>query len=182
MDIGRVGIWWSGSWRADGMDAAAEMEELGYRTLWLSNGFGDGLVDRFERLLSATKSAVVASGVVSIWHTPPTRVVQDLDVIDEDRRQRFLLGLGVRSCFTVFGFQGAVGDHVRSHEILDEAADSATADAMVQAAVDVVCDGDGKLAPHGAPLQSPMLTYAPNPRVAHWPGRTAATHPKRIRV
>src|SRR5919201_4676375 len=95
MDIGRVGIWWSGSWRADGMDAAAEMEELGYRTLWLSNGFGDGLVDRFERLLSATKSAVVASGVVSIWHTPPTRVVQDLDVMDEDRRQRFLLGLGV---------------------------------------------------------------------------------------
>ncbi|HWC38178.1 MAG TPA: TIGR03620 family F420-dependent LLM class oxidoreductase [Acidimicrobiales bacterium] len=95
MDLGRVGIWWSGSWRVDGTDAAAEVEELGYRTLWLSNGFDERLSDRFGRLLSATKTAVVASGIVSIWHTPAASVATDVSRVEQGRRQRLLLGLGV---------------------------------------------------------------------------------------
>jgi probable F420-dependent oxidoreductase len=95
MDLGRVGIWWSGSWRVDGTDAAAEAEELGYRTLWLSNGFGDQLSNRLGRLVSATKTAVVASGIVSIWHTPAANVTDDVSRFEQGRRQRLLLGLGV---------------------------------------------------------------------------------------
>lgn len=95
MELGRVGIWWSGSWRVEGTDAAAEAEELGYRTLWLSNGLGDQLSDRFGRLLSATRTAVVASGIVSIWHTPAANVTEALSRIEPGRSQRFLLGLGV---------------------------------------------------------------------------------------
>src|SRR2546430_700432 len=68
--------------------------------------------------------------------------VERLVDVGLDPLQRFLLGLGVLCCSAVFGFQGAVGDHVRSHEILNKAADIATADVMVQAAVDVVRDGN----------------------------------------
>ena len=42
MDLGRLGVWWSGSWRvADdpGVDAAGELEALGFGTLWSSGGF-----------------------------------------------------------------------------------------------------------------------------------------------
>jgi probable F420-dependent oxidoreductase len=94
MDLGRVGIWWSGSWRVDGTDAAAEAEELGYRTLWVSNGYGDQLADRFGRLLSATKTAVVASGIVSIWHTPAANVTDALSRGAPARPPRRRLGRG----------------------------------------------------------------------------------------
>jgi probable F420-dependent oxidoreductase len=95
VDLGRTGIWWSGSWRVDGTDAAAEAEELGYRTLWLSNGLGDQLSGRFGRLLSATRTTVVASGIVSIWHTPAANVIDDVSRVEQGGRPRFLLGLGV---------------------------------------------------------------------------------------
>ena len=69
MDLGRVGIWWSGSWKVDGssFDGATELEELGYGALWSSGGFNPGLSSHFERLLAATTRIPVASGIVSIW-------------------------------------------------------------------------------------------------------------------
>jgi probable F420-dependent oxidoreductase len=94
MDLGPVGIWWSGSWRADGAEAAAEMEELGYTTLWTSNGIGPGLSKVFDRLLAATRHAVVASGIASVWHTPAANIIQAVDQLEPTRRERFLLGLG----------------------------------------------------------------------------------------
>ena len=45
MELGKVGIWWSGTWSgADGAHgaAAAEMESLGYGALWCSGGFDLG--------------------------------------------------------------------------------------------------------------------------------------------
>ena len=63
MDLGRVGVWWSASWRADdgSTNVAAELEDLGYGALWSSGGFEPGLTERFERLLSAVEA--LASGV-----------------------------------------------------------------------------------------------------------------------
>ena len=74
MDLGRVGVWWSGSWRVNGrssMDVAAELENLGYTALWSSGGFEPGLAPGFERLLATTTRMTVLSGIVSIWLTPP---------------------------------------------------------------------------------------------------------------
>ena len=45
MDLGRVGAWWSGTWKvADQpeLNTAAAMEALGYGTLWSSGGFDPG--------------------------------------------------------------------------------------------------------------------------------------------
>ena len=97
MNIGRLGIWWSGTWRvADevALDAAAEMEELGYTALWSSGGFDPGLSSHFGRLLAATNHAVVASGIVNIWTGSPAEVSSAVADLDAQYPGRFLLGLG----------------------------------------------------------------------------------------
>jgi len=76
-ELGRFGVWWSGSWHdADDRDrnVAAELESLGYGTLWSSGGYEPGLAPRFGQLLAATERAVVASGIASIWTTTPADV------------------------------------------------------------------------------------------------------------
>lgn len=97
VDLGKVGIWWSGSWRVagdDSLDVAGEMEALGYSVLWSSGGFEPGISPRFERLLAATTTAVVASGIVSIWTTAPEVLASAVADLDAKYPQRFLLGLG----------------------------------------------------------------------------------------
>ncbi|HTT86829.1 MAG TPA: LLM class F420-dependent oxidoreductase [Acidimicrobiales bacterium] len=97
MDLGPVGVWWSGSWRApEGASAevAAEMEALGYGALWCSGGFEPGLASRFQRLLAATTHLVVASGIVSIWAGGVDAVARDFEQLDARHPGRFLLGLG----------------------------------------------------------------------------------------
>ncbi|MGA3146073.1 MAG: TIGR03620 family F420-dependent LLM class oxidoreductase [Acidimicrobiales bacterium] len=97
MDLGRVGVWWSGSWRvADeaSFDVAAELEELGYSALWSSGGFQPGLSPHFERLLGATTRAMVCSGIVSIWSTAPHAMAQAVADLELRHPNRFVLGLG----------------------------------------------------------------------------------------
>ena len=91
MELGPIGIWWSGSWTDE---AAAEMEELGYGTIWSSGGFRPGLSSRFERLLAATRNIVVASGIVSIWVGEVTDVASSVSKLEDRYPGRFLLGLG----------------------------------------------------------------------------------------
>ncbi len=97
MELGRLGVWWSGSWRgADpSVDTAAELEAMGYRTLWSSGGFQPGLAERFGRLLAATERAVVASGIVSIWLNPAAELAAAVHELSGAHPDRFLLGLGV---------------------------------------------------------------------------------------
>ncbi len=98
VDLGLVGVWWSGSWRAPddpGLDAPHELEALGYGALWSSGGYDPGLAPHFERLLAATSHVPVASGVVSIWHGSPADVGRDVAALDARFGTRFVLGLGV---------------------------------------------------------------------------------------
>jgi probable F420-dependent oxidoreductase len=97
MDLGSVGVWWSGSRRAgSGLDdeAAHVLEDLGYGAIWSSGGFDPGLARRFGQLLEATERVVVASGIVSIWVTPPEEIAQATSSLAEAHPGRFLLGLG----------------------------------------------------------------------------------------
>ncbi|HXQ60103.1 MAG TPA: LLM class F420-dependent oxidoreductase [Acidimicrobiales bacterium] len=98
MDLGKLGIWWSGSWRweeDESVSVAAELEALGYTALWSSAGFQPGLPARFERLLASTTAVAVASGIASIWVTPPEDLSRDVADLDARYPGRFLLGLGV---------------------------------------------------------------------------------------
>src|SRR5271157_2763930 len=97
MDLGRIGVWWSGSWRAPDdpeLDVPAALESLGYGALWSSGRYDPGLSPHFERLLASTDHVVVASGIVSIWHAGPTDLGPAVAALDERFGGRFLLGLG----------------------------------------------------------------------------------------
>ena len=139
MNLGPVGIWWSGSWKTDGGDAAAEMEELGYTALWMSNGFGAELSRQFERLLSATRQVVVASGITSVWHTPASTVAPAVDRLDSAHGERFLLGLGTSHAVLVEGggqrYERPYSRVVDYLDALDTGADGVPATRRVLAAL-----------------------------------------------
>jgi probable F420-dependent oxidoreductase len=97
VDLGPVGIWWSGSWRAggdDSMGAATQMEDVGYTALWSSGGFDPGLATHFEKMLAATDHVTVASGIVSVWAAAPDEVSKSVAAIDARYPGRFVLGVG----------------------------------------------------------------------------------------
>jgi probable F420-dependent oxidoreductase len=97
VDLGRVGVWWSGSWRDPHdpeHDIAAELESLGYGTLWSSGRFDPGFSPHFEQLLESTDHVAVASGIVSIWTGAPEDVGPAVAALEERFPGRFLLGVG----------------------------------------------------------------------------------------
>ena len=97
MELGRIGVWWSGSWRAaddPDLNVAGELEALGYGTLWSSGGFDPGLSTRFAKLLEATERVTVASGIVSVWTAAPADVGPAVADLEARSGGRFLLGLG----------------------------------------------------------------------------------------
>ncbi|GAA2412805.1 LLM class F420-dependent oxidoreductase [Actinomadura vinacea] len=94
MDLGRFGVWNVGiRWGDAGRnrEAAAELEELGYGTLWLG---GSPSVPEAKPLLEATSRLVVATGILSIWDHEPETVAPQSAELDKDHPGRFLLGLG----------------------------------------------------------------------------------------
>jgi probable F420-dependent oxidoreductase len=97
MDLGAVGVW---SWlfrqdRPEAREAAAELEELGYRTIWFPGREPDGLADVIQRLLEATRRAVVATGIISVWTHPASDTAAMHHRLALAFPERFLLGLGI---------------------------------------------------------------------------------------
>ncbi len=137
MDLGRVGVWWSASWRraGDATDVPAELEGLGYRALWSSGGFEPGLAQRFERLLSATTDMIVASGIVSIWASSPDDVAQAAAALDARYPGRFLLGLGASHAAIVENYARPYSRMVGYLDGLDAAGPAVGRDRRVLAAL-----------------------------------------------
>jgi probable F420-dependent oxidoreductase len=98
MKLGRLGIWSSGlraSRDSAVLEAAAELEELGYGTLWYPGGRGTRPFEIAATLLDATTEIAVASGIVSIWETTVEQAQAGFAQLEEVGPGRFLLGLGV---------------------------------------------------------------------------------------
>jgi probable F420-dependent oxidoreductase len=138
MDLGRVGVWWSSTWRVaddDSVDVAAELEELGYTALWSSGGFQSGLSPHFERLLAATTRMIVLSGIVSIWATTPDEIA--LAVADLDLRHpgRFVLGLGASHAPIVENYTRPYSHMVEYLDALDAAGPSVASERRLLAAL-----------------------------------------------
>ena len=114
MDLGRIGVWWSISWQvADDptIDAAAELERLGYGALWCSGGFEPGLSPVFGRLLASTTQIPVASGILSMWTGAPTDVGPAVADLEARYPGRFLLGIGT-------SHSAVVGDYARPYSTM----------------------------------------------------------------
>jgi len=138
MDLGKVGVWWSGTWRRpdDGSaDVAAELEDLGYSTLWSSGGYEPGLANRFEHLLSATTRMSVASGIVSIWATSPGEIARAVADVDARYPGRFVLGLGASHAALVENYAQPFAHMVGYLDMLDGAGQGVARDRRVLAAL-----------------------------------------------
>jgi probable F420-dependent oxidoreductase len=97
MDLGRYGIWSAGLRLAEegaAADAAAELDELGFGTVWLP-ARGEDVFVRAATLLRATKQLKVATGIVSIWTATPKQVSAEHKALSASFPGRFVLGLGV---------------------------------------------------------------------------------------
>jgi probable F420-dependent oxidoreductase len=97
MDLTGVGIWSSqlryGS-PAESADAAAELDELGFRALWIPD-VGGAVFDAVGNLLAATKRTTIATGILNLWMHEPGDVAESFAALTANHGDRFLLGIGV---------------------------------------------------------------------------------------
>jgi probable F420-dependent oxidoreductase len=101
---GRLGIF-SGSLAAQPAtvqrEVAAEMEELGYGTLWYGEAAAREAFAQASIFLSATSKLVIASGIANIWARDPMAMAAGGRALAEAWPDRFILGLGVSHAPTV---------------------------------------------------------------------------------
>jgi len=100
MELGRVGIW-TGAFdahpAADAQAAAAQIEELGYPTLWLNEATGRDPFVMSALLLSATSRLTLATGIANVYARDAMTTASAQKTLAEAFPERFLLGLGVSS-------------------------------------------------------------------------------------
>ncbi len=89
--LGAVGVWR----RFGALDprSVAVMETLGYGAVWLGGSPGSDLKVA-ERLLDATTSITVATGIVNIWRSDAAELAASFHRIERRHPGRLLLGLG----------------------------------------------------------------------------------------
>ncbi|RDG34712.1 TIGR03620 family F420-dependent LLM class oxidoreductase [Streptomyces corynorhini] len=101
MDLGAIGVWstaFTHGDRAEAKEAAAELEALGYGSLWLGGTPGGnprGDLATAAELLGATGRVTVATGCVSIWDQPAELLAAAYHALPERQRRRLLVGLAV---------------------------------------------------------------------------------------
>jgi probable F420-dependent oxidoreductase len=97
--LGRVGVWLSklGAVSADEARAAvAEIEDLGYATVWIGEtSTSKEALTSAGILLAATRHLVVATGIASVWVRDATTTNAAALALGEAYPGRFVLGLGV---------------------------------------------------------------------------------------
>jgi len=115
-------VWWSGSWRVaedPTLDAASELESLGYGALWSSGGFAPGLSPIFGQLLASTTRIAVASGIVSMWTGTPADVGPAVAHLESRFPGRFLLGIGASHAPAVENYERPYAHVVAYLDALD---------------------------------------------------------------
>ncbi|MGJ5828545.1 LLM class F420-dependent oxidoreductase [Streptomyces ossamyceticus] len=97
-NTGRYGIWSIGlrsedpARRGELVEAAVELEELGFGAVWLGGSTG---VRHAVPLIEATTRLTVATGVQSIWQYEAADTAAEYATLEATHPGRFLLGLGV---------------------------------------------------------------------------------------
>lgn len=98
IQLGRLGVW-SGALRRGPrgplLEAAAEIESLGFGAIWFPGGAPDDFAEHVTALLDSTRRTVIAPGIVNIWTHPADRIAVLHNQLRRAYPGRFLLGLGV---------------------------------------------------------------------------------------
>lgn len=96
--LGRFGVWFAHPALLPGLpltpDLAARVEELGYGTIWVGSAPTDAKLTLIEKLLDATSTIAVASGIVNIWTSAAPDVADTYHRLEQKFPGRFLLGIG----------------------------------------------------------------------------------------
>jgi len=95
--LGRIGVWtYHLNYQPAGRvaEVAAELEALGYGTLWIGEAVYREPLTAAALLLGATRAMTVATGVASIWSRDPFAAAAAQFTLAEAFPDRFLLGLG----------------------------------------------------------------------------------------
>jgi probable F420-dependent oxidoreductase len=87
--LGRIGIWRR---HVAGAEALAELEDLGYGTLWLGVSPGPADVRPF---LAGTSTLTIATGILNVWRHDPADVAAAHGRLNDEFGGRFLLGVGI---------------------------------------------------------------------------------------
>jgi probable F420-dependent oxidoreductase len=98
MQLGRVGLW---TFQLDLLPAsaaremAAELETLGYPTIWVPEAVNRDPIANCAMLLAATERLVLGTGIASIWSRDAMAMQASHLTLSEAHPDRFVLGLGV---------------------------------------------------------------------------------------
>ncbi|MER7048454.1 TIGR03620 family F420-dependent LLM class oxidoreductase [Streptomyces jumonjinensis] len=76
-------------------DTVAEIDELGYGTLWWSEAVGRETFTQALLVLGATSRLVAATGIANVWARDATAANAAARTLIEAHPDRFLLGLGI---------------------------------------------------------------------------------------
>ena len=95
--LGTIGIW-SGQLRygdqGEAARHAAELEQLGYHTLWIPDVGGD-LSGSLSNLLGATSTCTIATGILNVWMHTPEQAAADHARLVAEHGPRYMCGLGI---------------------------------------------------------------------------------------
>ena len=97
-DLGRIGLWTFAldvQPMAKAQEAAAEIDEMGFGTVWLPEAVGREIFSSSALILSATKNINVASGIASIAARTAHTMQSGWKTLSEAFPGRFVLALGV---------------------------------------------------------------------------------------
>jgi probable F420-dependent oxidoreductase len=100
MNLGRVGIWMP---KRFGTGAVAEIEGLGYGTLWVGSSPS---VQEAVAFLRASSTITIATGILNVWQHDPAEVANAHAEARAAFPGRFLLGVGI-------GHPEAASDYTR---------------------------------------------------------------------
>ena len=106
--LGRFGVWRSASLVTPQL--AADIERLGFGTLWLGSSPAGDLVQA-EELLDATSTLTLATSIVNMWQDQPEDVAGSFARVQRRHPGRFLLGIGA-------GHREATQQYARPYETL----------------------------------------------------------------
>lgn len=100
LNLGPVGLWTFALEElppAELRVAAAEIEQLGYGTLWFGEAFGREAFTQATMLLEATGRMVVATGIACVYGRDAVTMTQAQRTLSGAYPNRFLLGMGLSS-------------------------------------------------------------------------------------
>lgn len=97
MQLSGTGVWASQLGlvpAATARRAAADIEELGFSTLWVGEADGREALTHAGLLLEATDDLVVATGIANIWARDAQAMINAARTLAEAHDGRFVLGIG----------------------------------------------------------------------------------------